>query len=134
MIRYTLDGTCPCKETALTYEGPITITEDTVLRAAALLDGVYSDTIRLELTVANGTEEPENPDDPGGSGGNSGGSSLRRPVRNALQRTTVHPHPPAKAARSLPVDGTVTITPDEGYQIGSVTVNGEELKSQQTAF
>ena len=62
-IRYTLDDTCPCKEDALRYEGPITITKDTVLRAAALLDGVYSDTIRLELTVANGTEEPENPDD-----------------------------------------------------------------------
>ena len=47
-IRYTLDDTCPCKEDALRYEGPITITKDTVLRAAALLDGVYSDTIRLE--------------------------------------------------------------------------------------
>lgn len=123
VIRYTLDGTCPCKETALTYEGPITITEDTVLRAAALLDGVYSDTIRLELTVANGTEEPENPDDPGGSGGSSsggGGGSVttdNRPSASAGEGGTV-----------TAGDGTVTITPDEGYQIGSVTVNGEEVE------
>lgn len=134
-IRYTLDGTCPCKETALTYEGPITITEDTVLRAAALLDGVYSDTIRLELTVANGTEEPENPDDPGGTEdpdnpddpGGSGGSSSG----GGGGSVTTDNRPSASAGEGGTVtagDGTVTITPDEGYQIGSVTVNGEEVE------
>lgn len=138
-IRYTLDGTCPCKDAALTYTGPITITENTVLRAAALLDGVYSDTIRLELTVANGTEEPENPDDPGGtedpdnpddpggSGGNSGGSSSG----GGGGSVTTDNRPSASAGEGGTVtagDGTVTITPDEGYQIGSVTVNGEEVE------
>ena len=74
-IRYTLNDTCPCTEEALTYASPITLTEDTVLRAAALLDGVYSDTIRLELTVQ--AAEPEDPDDSddSGSGGGGGGSS-----------------------------------------------------------
>ena len=122
-IRYTLDNTCPCKDAALTYTGPITITKDTVLRAAALLDGVYSDTIRLELTVANGTEEPENPDDPGGSGGSSSGGGSGS--------VTTDNRPSASAGEGGTVtagDGTVTITPDEGYQIGSVTVNGEEVE------
>ena len=74
-IRYTLNDTCPCAEEALTYASPITLTEYTVLRAAALLDGVYSDTIRLELTVQ--AAEPEDPDDSddSGSGGGGGGSS-----------------------------------------------------------
>lgn len=77
-IRYTLDDTCPCKDTALTYSGPIPITADTVLRAAAVKDGVYSDTIRLVLTVKTDDpddtpDEPDEPDKPSGGGG--GGSS-----------------------------------------------------------
>ena len=122
-IRYTLDDTCPCKDAALTYTGPITITENTVLRAAALLDGVYSDTIRLELTVSGGAEEPENPDDPGGSGGSSSGGGSGS--------VTTDNRPSVSAGEGGTVtagDGTVTITPDEGYQIGSVTVNGEEVE------
>ena len=59
VIRYTLNDTCPCTEEALVYSGPITITGNTVLHAAALKDGVYSDTIRLELTVTTTEPEPE---------------------------------------------------------------------------
>ena len=124
VIRYTLDDTCPCKDAALTYTGPITITENTVLRAAALLDGVYSDTIRLELTVSGGAEEPENPDDPGGSGGSSsgggGGGGLAADNRPSVST--------GEGGTVTAGDGTVTITPDEGYRIGSVTVNGEEVE------
>lgn len=124
VIRYTLDDTCPCKDAALTYTGPITITKDTVLRAAALLDGVYSDTIRLELTVSGGAEEPENPDDPGGSGGSSsgggGGGGLAADNRPSVST--------GEGGTVTAGDGTVTITPDEGYRIGSVTVNGEEVE------
>ncbi|MCD8110342.1 MAG: leucine-rich repeat protein [Clostridiales bacterium] len=54
-IRYTVNDTCPCKEAALYYTEPIEITEDTVLRAVAVVDGVYSSTIRLELSVAEGS-------------------------------------------------------------------------------
>ena len=121
VVRYTLDDTSPCKETALTYEGPITIIKDTVLRAAALLNGVYSDTIRLELTVANGTEDPDVPGGSGGlsSGGGGGGSmSSGRPVVEVAGEGGT-----ATAGN----DGTVTITPDEGYKIGKITVNGEEV-------
>ena len=124
VIRYTLDDTCPCKDAALTYTGPITITENTVLRAAALLDGVYSDTIRLELTVSGGAEEPENPDDPGGSGGSSsgggGGGGLAADNRPSVST--------GEGGTAAAGDGAVTITPDEGYRIGSVTVNGEEVE------
>lgn len=54
-IRYTLNDTCPCKEAALTYSEPIVISGDTVLRAAACLDGIYSETIKLKLTVSDGS-------------------------------------------------------------------------------
>lgn len=50
VIRYTLDDTCPCEESALTYNGPIEYKAGTtVIRAAAYKDGKYSATIRIEL-------------------------------------------------------------------------------------
>lgn len=52
-IRYTLDDTCPCKASALVYDGPISVSENTVLRAAVLKNGTYSDTCRFELTVTH---------------------------------------------------------------------------------
>ena len=125
VIRYTLDGTCPCRDAALTYAAPITVTENTVLRAAALLDGVYSETIRLELTVSGGTEEPEQPDDPGGSGGNGGGSSGGG-SHAADSRPSVSAD--GEGGTVTAGSGMVTIRPDEGYQIGSVTVNGEAVE------
>ena len=86
-----------------------------------MLNGVYSDTIRLELTVANGTEDPDVPGGSGGlsSGGGGGGSmSSGRPVVEVAGEGGT-----ATAGN----DGTVTITPDEGYKIGKITVNGEEV-------
>nr|WP_295957014.1 leucine-rich repeat protein [uncultured Agathobaculum sp.] len=114
-IRYTLDDTCPCKEPALTYNTPIVITEDTVLRAAACKDGIYSETIRLELKVKEeGHERPA-----GNSGNGSGG-------------TTTSSRPQASVSGeggsvSVSESGMVAITPDTGYQVGSVTVNGETV-------
>lgn len=67
VIRYTLNGTCPCTEEALVYSKPIAITNDTVLRAAACKDGVYSDTIRLELSVKEETTEQPDGSFNGGS-------------------------------------------------------------------
>ena len=70
------------------------------------------------------TEEPDSPDVPGGSGGSSsgggGGSSMssgRPVVEVAGEGGTV----------TAGNDGTVTITPDEGYKIGKIKVNGEEV-------
>lgn len=72
-IRYTLDDTCP-KTNGVLYIGPITLTGNTVLRAVAVKDGTYSNTIRLELTVKGGTAtsdpagptpvEPSGPSEP----------------------------------------------------------------------
>ena len=41
-IYYTLDGTCPCDETALLYDGsPIIINENTELRIMSVAEGLY---------------------------------------------------------------------------------------------
>lgn len=64
-IRYTLDDTCPCEENALYYSAPIVLSKTMVLRAAAVKNGVYSDTIRLRLTAKSG----------GGGHSSSSGSS-----------------------------------------------------------
>ena len=48
-IRYTVDGSCPCEDTALTYSEPIVIQGTTEIRAAALKDGKYSSTVRIEV-------------------------------------------------------------------------------------
>ena len=77
-IRYTLDDTCPKTNGAL-YTGPITLTGNTVLRAVAVKDGTYSNTIRLELTV---TVPPNKP-----------GSTKPSPVEPADPSETDPPEP-----------------------------------------
>ena len=64
-IRYTLDGTCPKTESALTYGGPITINSDTVLRAVAVTqDGAtFGPTARWEIKIA-GNDSPSQPSTP----------------------------------------------------------------------
>ncbi len=129
-IRYTLNDTCPCTEEALTYTGPISITEDTVLRAAACKDGVYSDTIRLELTVKTGQ--------PGGGGsstGGGGGGSVDigeddTPLESAPNDifTEITGHGTIKVTPDHAGTGdTVTITaaPDDGYELHTLTVTGQ---------
>ncbi len=70
VIRYTLDDTCPCTGDALTYTGPITVTQNTVLRAVAYKDDICGETIRLELTVKSSDVQNSGP---GGGGGEDGG-------------------------------------------------------------
>lgn len=64
-IRYTLDGTCPKTESALTYGGPISINSDTVLRAVAVTqDGAtFGPTARWEIKIA-GNDSPSQPSTP----------------------------------------------------------------------
>lgn len=64
------------------------------------------------------TQPPETPDTPSGGGSSGGGSSSGRP--NASVSGT-------GGTVSASSSGTVTITPDEGYQISSITVNGKEV-------
>ena len=60
-IRYTLDDTCPCQSTAMRYTDPIVITSETLIRAVAVKDGVYGETIRLKLYVEEETTWPDVP-------------------------------------------------------------------------
>ena len=123
VIRYTLNDTCPCTEEALVYSSPITITGNTVLRAAALKDGVYSDTIRLELTVK--TTEPE-PESPTGGSSSSSGSYLVSVDKTTGGKVTVSP---SRADKGDTV--TITVKPDEGYVLDDLTVttkNGSSVK------
>lgn len=114
VIRYTLNDTCPCTEEALTYNTPITISGDTVLRAAAYKDGVYSETVRLELSIqSSGGGDPQ----PGGSV--SGGSSYGISTPSSVAGGTIKVSP-GSAGKGTVV--TITATPDSGYKLESLTV------------
>lgn len=58
-IRYTLNDTCPCLDTASTYSSPITVSGETLIRAVAVKNGVYGETIRLKLYVRAAPETPD---------------------------------------------------------------------------
>lgn len=120
-IRYTLNDTCPCKDEALTYTGPIAITADTTLRAAAVLDGVYSDTIRLELMIR--TEQS------GGGTGSGGSSSVSHAVEMADTEHGTITVTPSRAKTGDTV--TITVKPDVGYVLRTLTVadgKGNDVK------
>lgn len=126
VIRYTLDNTCPCKEAALQYSEPIALTKDTVLRAAAWKDDVYSATIRLELYV-NATNPGEgNPGggNPGG-GGSSSGTSYQIIVPTVSNGTVTITPKSAKFGTKV----TITAAPNNGYTTDSVTVTDRNGKS-----
>ncbi|MBQ7669942.1 MAG: chitobiase/beta-hexosaminidase C-terminal domain-containing protein, partial [Clostridia bacterium] len=57
VIRYTINNTCPCDESALVYDGPITITEDTFVRIAAWTEtGGYSERLNLHIICEKAEE------------------------------------------------------------------------------
>jgi len=57
VIRYTVNGACPCDEDALVYDGPITITEDTFVRIAAWSEtGGYSERLNLHILCEKAPE------------------------------------------------------------------------------
>lgn len=120
-IRYTLNDTCPCKDEALTYTGPIAITANTTLRAAAVLDGVYSDTIRLELMIK--AEQ---------SGGGTGGgvsNSVNYAVETADTEHGTITVTPSRAKTGDTV--TIAVKPDAGYVLRTLTVSdgkGNDVK------
>ena len=55
-IHYTLDGSAPSAESAL-YEGPITLTDSTVINAIAVKDGLYDSDISSFAYTKRGTTE-----------------------------------------------------------------------------
>ena len=57
VIRYTINNTCPCDESALVYDGPISITEDTFVRIAAWTEtGGYSERLNLHIICEKAEE------------------------------------------------------------------------------
>ena len=89
-------------------------------------DGKLTGNAAINVTFAkDGSVDPENPDDTekpgteqGGSSSGGGSSSANKPsasVSGAGGKVTVSSN------------GTVTITPDKGYEIAKITVNGKEV-------
>ena len=57
-IYYTLDGTCPCDETALLYDGsPIIINENTELRIMSVAEGLYDSDVVVYYYYVSVPEE-----------------------------------------------------------------------------
>ena len=113
-IYYTLDQSCPCvtdNPQRKLYTGPIVVEEDTYLIAYAVKDGYTdSDTRHFSYTVK---EEYS-------SGGGSGGSSLPGKPTASVDG--------AGGSVLAQSDGTILITPDEGYEISQITVNGTRVE------
>ena len=80
-------------------------------------DGRYTDSATIIVSDTEVEPEPE-PEPPSGDSSGGGSSSSSRPDAsvNGVGGTV-----------SASSNGTVTITPDEGYQIDSVSVNGKEV-------
>lgn len=124
-IRYTLDDTCPCTEEALTYHNPIAITEATVLRAAAVLDGTYSTTIRLELNVS--TTSPDTPISTytitasAGTGGSINPDGIVTVAQGESRTFTITPYSSFRVS-DVKVDG-VSVGAVSSYTFDHVTAN-----------
>ncbi len=110
-IYYTLDKTCPCVEDSpsrILYTGPITITKDTYIIAYAVKPG-YGDspTSHLSLTVkAQG----------GIGGGGAAADSITIP--NVTGGSVTASDASAGAGTTV----TLTVSPDDGYELSSLTV------------
>ena len=64
-IYYTLDGSTPTAETGTVYNGPVTLTETTTVKAVAVKDGVTSSVTSRTYTKgtnAGGGDEEGNGD------------------------------------------------------------------------
>lgn len=121
VIRYTLDDTCPCQDSALFYHTPMILTKDTVLRAAAYQDGEYSDTIRLELRIKS-------------SGSDDGQEEAPRRAKrmNTVQTNRFEVAVSSTVGGMVTADRksaakgdlvTLTVKPDTGYTLASLNVS-----------
>lgn len=119
-IYYTLDKTCPCvsdNPARWLYTGPISITEDTYIIAYTVKEG-YEDsgTSHFSYTVDVGG-------DPGGGGG--GGVTAYTIEATAGDNGSISPS--GKTAVVRGEDATFVITPDSGYQVADVLVDGKSV-------
>ena len=120
-VYYTTDGSEPNATNGTRYyEGqPITITESMTLKAVAVKYGQLSKVTSAKFTVSGG-EEPTPPDPgptPGGSGG--GGAAAYGVAVADCEHGKISAEP-AKAAKGDTV--TVTVTPEEGFEVRAVNV------------
>ena len=59
-IYYTLDGSCPCDDTAILYDGtPIVINENTELRIMAVAEGMYESDVVVYNYYVEGADVEE---------------------------------------------------------------------------
>ncbi len=105
-IRYTTDNTCPCTDAALTYTGPITLTESGYYRIAAQNPaGEYSERLNLHIAVSAKEESGS------GSGGNGGGSGSGDGSANRGDTQTNVPGGVDGGTQTNVPDGTQTSVP-----------------------
>ena len=119
VIYYTTNDTCPCQALdRQLYTGPITVNEDTYFRIAAYKDGMeYSERLNLKVSVSDVSS--------GGGGDYTPGYSatVEQPENGSVSIS------PKSASKGDIV--TVTVTPDKGYTLETLTVtdsSGNELK------
>ena len=116
VIYYTTNDTCPCQALdRQLYTGPITVNADTYFRIAAYKDGMeYSERLNLRVRVSDSSSDDDAPDD---------SATVERSENGSVSLS------PKSASRGDIV--TVTVTPDKGYTLETLTVTdsrGNELK------
>ena len=120
-VYYTTDGSEPSETNGTRYYAnqPIVITESMTLKAVAEKYGQLSEVTSATFTVSGG-EDPTPPDPgptPGGSGG--GGAAAYGVAVADCEHGKISAEP-AKAAKGDTV--TVTVTPEEGFEVRAVNV------------
>lgn len=117
-IAYTTDGS-EVSASSTPYTGPITLTETTIKAQATMANMDSSDTVTAVFTRTSG----------GGSSGSGGSSSSGSSVSVDRVKNGTITVSPKSAGKGSTV--TVTVTPDEGYELDTIQVldkDGKELK------
>lgn len=120
-VYYTTDGSEPSETNGTRYYAnqPIVITESMTLKAVAEKYGQLSEVTSATFTVSGG-EDPTPPDPGPTPGGSGGGGATSYGVTVADCEHGKISAEPAKAAKGDTV--TVTVTPEEGFEVRAVNV------------
>ena len=110
-IHYTLDGTDPTEASTLTTSAAITLDETTTIKAIAILAGYENS----EIATAKYTKSTPS------TGGGGAATYAVTPGSAENGEITVSPK---RASKGSTV--TVTVTPDEGYELDTLTVRDKD--------